>query len=280
MKIHLKKVSALFMVLVLAASLAGCGSKADAAGAATTEKGTDSQKVQKIIVGTGNAFKPYCYLDENGKLAGYEYEVLKQVDALLPQYKFEYQTMDFSNILVSLDSGKIDLAAHQFEENDERKQKYLFGTESYTTFVLRITVKKGRTDIKSIDDLQGKKVQVGTGGNDAYILEQYNKEHADKPINLVYASPTSEQQVNNIDNGTYDAVISVTRIVNALNKEYGDKLQTVGDPIYKSNTYYLYAKDNTKLQTAVDGALKKLKDSGKLAEISKKVLGGDYTTAD
>jgi L-cystine transport system substrate-binding protein len=49
-------------------SLAGCAKKSSEA-----EAGAG---VTKVIVGTGNAYEPYCYLDENGELAGYEYNVL------------------------------------------------------------------------------------------------------------------------------------------------------------------------------------------------------------
>jgi L-cystine transport system substrate-binding protein len=241
---------------------------------------TASGEVRKVIIGTGTSFKPYCYLDENGKLAGYEYEVLSAVDELLPQYEFEFQTFEFANILVGIDAKKIDVGAHQFELNEERQEKYLFTNESYTTFILRITVDKNRNDIKSLDDLQGKNVQTGTGSNASYILEQYNKDHADNPINLIYSSETSEQQVNNIANGTYDAIISITRVVDNLNKEFGDHLKTVGESIANSNTYFVFNKDDVQLRDDIDGALKTLKESGKLAEISIKIIGGDYTTND
>ncbi len=51
----------------------------------------------------------------------------------------------------------------------------------------------------------------------------------------------------------------------------------MGEPINNSKTYYLYRKDDVELQKAVDGALKTLKENGKLAELSEKWLGGDFT---
>jgi L-cystine transport system substrate-binding protein len=233
-----------------------------------------------IIIGTGNAFKPYCYLDDKGNLAGYELEVLKAVNKRLPQYKFEFQTMDFTNILLSLQSGKVDIAAHQFEKNPDRAQRYLFSNESYTTFILRITVDKKRKDINSLKDLEGKKVQVGQGGNDAYVLEEYNKTHG-KKINLVYvSSENSVITIKNIKDGRIDAFISIKRVVEALNKAYGDTLKTVGEPIASSSTYYVFRKQDTQLQSDIDKTIKALKKDGTLAKISIKVVGGDYTTSD
>lgn len=250
----------------------------------TTSGDSSNKDVKQIIVGTGNAYEPYCYLDENGKLAGYEYEVLKAVDKLLPQYEFTYKTSDFANVLVSLDADKIDIAAHQYEYNDERNEKYLFGKEAYTTYVTYITVASGRDDITSLDDLQGLKVKSSTGSNATYILEEYNKEHTDNPINIDFVdNGTDEETVTGLKNGTWDATISTKRDVEKLNTTYGDGkdvLKVVGDPVQSSSTYFIFAKGNTELQKAVDGAVKELRDSGKLSEISIDIIGGDYTESE
>ncbi len=47
----------------------------------TSEENTE---VRQIVVGTGNAFNPLCYLDEKGNLTGFEYEFLKKVDEVPP----------------------------------------------------------------------------------------------------------------------------------------------------------------------------------------------------
>jgi L-cystine transport system substrate-binding protein len=287
-------------VLLTVSAFAGCATAAPTAApttapAATTAAATDgaatapataaaataapAAEVKTIIIGTGNAFKPYCYLDENGNLQGYEKAVLDAVNAKLPQYKFEYQTFDFKNVLISLDAKKIDIGAHQFEVNPERQAKFLYASESYTTFILRIVVKKGRTDIHSLADLAGKKLQVGEGGNDSYVVGEYNKANGNK-INVITSSADQATTVKNLENGTIDAFISIKRIVESLNKTYGDVLETVGDPIASSSTYFIYRKDETQLQQDVDKALKELKADGTLSKISIEILGGDFTTND
>lgn len=268
----LKFIKAIVGILLSTTVLVGCGGNA-------SEKEADKAggEPKTIVIGTGNAFKPYCYLDDSGNLSGYEIEVLKEINKKLPQYKFEFNQLEFKNILLSLESNKVDVGAHQFEKNPERESKYLFGTESYTNFILRITVGKDRTDIKSIKDLEGKKVQTSAGSNDAYMLEQYNKEH-NNAINLVYTSGLdAATTIKNIEDGRIDAFVSIKRIVDSYNQTYGEKLKTVGDPIATSNTYYVFRKEDTKLQGEFDKALKELKADGTLAKISIKILGGDYT---
>ena len=276
MKKRVKKLITTGLIIsAVTAGLYGCAQKNTVDGGSKTEK---------IIVGTGNAYEPYCYLDENGDLAGYEYEVLQAVDELLPQYEFEYQTSDFANVLISLDAGKIDIAAHQYEWNEERDSKYLFGKEAYTTYVTYITVAGDKTDINSLDDLQGKKVKSSTGSNATYILEGYNKEHADNPILIDYIdNSTDEETVTGLLNGAWDATIATKRDVEKLNKNYGNGdvvLKAVGDPVQSSSTYFVFDKKNEELQKAVDGAVKELRENGKLAEISVDVIGGDYTESE
>jgi L-cystine transport system substrate-binding protein len=186
-------------------------------------------------------------------------------------------------VAISLDAGKIDIAAHQYEYNEERASKYLFGTEAYTTYVTYLVVPSTDTSIHSLDDLQGKTVFTGSkGSNSTYIVENYNDEHKDNPVKIENAdSVTSEEYVQSLLSGKWDAGIITKRDVDKDNEAYGSEaIKVTGDPIQTSSTYFMFAKGNTELQEAVDGALKQLKENGKLAEISIAVIGGDYTESE
>lgn len=95
--------------------------------------------------------------DSKGKLTGYDVELVRQIDEKLPEYEFEFKTMEFSNLLLSLETNKIDFVAHQMEVNDEREEKFLFNKEPYNVFPLQVTVHQDNNDIHSIKDLKGKK---------------------------------------------------------------------------------------------------------------------------
>jgi len=267
-----------FMGIILGVAIAGmvfagCGSNSSSSTASNSN-------VKKIIVGTGNSYKPYCYLDENNNPAGFDVEVLKAVNKKLPQYEFEFQTSEFKNVLLSLDAGKIDIAAHEYEKNPEREQKYLFGKEGYVDYSLKIAVKKGRTDIKTLDDLKGKTVTVSQGANNAYIIEQYNKKN-NNAINVIYGSDDTVEY-NDVATGRADAILLTKSDLNLRNKAYGDKLEFAKDsqPVSVSYAYFIFNKDNTQLQEDVDSALKSLKEDGTIAELSKEILGDDYTKSE
>jgi L-cystine transport system substrate-binding protein len=244
--------------------LAGCGNGDTESASA----GNNDSDAKEIIVGTGNAYQPFVYLDENGKLTGYEKAVLDAVDEKLPQYKFKYESFAFKNILPARVSHVV---------NEEIKEKYLYGKVGYTDYTSYIVVDANSgSNFNTLDDLAGKKVYTSTGSNHAYILEQYNKEH-DNKIDIVYGSGANEVLVKDLQTGTIDATLLTKFDVNKLNEQFKANLETSGEPAYVSKTYYLYGKDDTKLQEDIDGALQELIDEGKLSEISNEVLGGDFT---
>jgi L-cystine transport system substrate-binding protein len=240
-----------------------------------------AKKPKKIVVGTGSTYKNVCFLDEKGQLAGFEIDTLKKIDELLPQYEFEFKIFDFKTILVSLETDKIDLAAHQYESNPDRRAKYLFADEGIIRYDLRIAVKAGRKDIASFDDLAklGATVQAGNAAsNNTYVTNKWNDEHG-KKLNIVLAPSDAIVTVQNLDAGKIDAFITVERIVQDYRQSYGAKIDVVGEPVSVSNAYYLYRKndkDAEALKAAVDGAVKTLKKDGSLKAISIKWFGADF----
>ena len=268
------------------ASVVGCGKAAEpetevkaAEEEISTESGSESAtqaqnsgEVQKVVIGSGINYNPYCYLDENGDAVGYEYDVLKEIDDLLPQYEFEYQSMAFDQLVLSLESGKIDVAAHQYEYTPEREEKYLFSGESYTSYITYLAVLID-DDATSLEDLAGQKIRTG-GSTSAttQILTKWNEEHPGKEVELVTSESSSDEEAAAaLKSGASRAAVLKKSDVIKMNTNFSDDgkdwLKSVGEPINDSKTYYLYRKDETELRDAIDGALKTLKENGKLSAL-------------
>lgn len=241
-------------------------------------------EVKKILVGTGSTYKNVCFLDEKGVLTGFEVEALKKIDELLPQYEFEFKIFDFKTILVSLETGKIDLAAHQYESNPDRRLKFLYADEGITKYDLRIAVREDRNDINSFEDLAkiGATVQVGNAAsNNTYVTNKWNDENG-KRLNIVLAPQDAIITVQNIEAGKIDAFVSVERVVQDYKKDWNAKIKVVGEPVSFSNAFYLYRKDDPaalELKKAVDAVLVKLKGDGTLKALSVKWFGADFIPA-
>ncbi|MFE0442820.1 transporter substrate-binding domain-containing protein [Aerococcus sp. NPDC058936] len=252
--------------------LAACGSAE-----ATDEEATANPDAETVIVGTGNAYQPFVYLDENEDLQGYDIEVLRAVDEKLDQYNFEYESMDFKNILTSLSADKVQLAAHNYAYNDERGAKYLYGEEAYNNYAHHIVADESTGQVyQSLDDLKGKKVFASPASEVANILETYNAEN-DNAIEIVYSEVNGELLVSGLKNGTADAAILTKFDVDKYNEQFDINLQASDEALKTAGIYYVFQQGDEALQTAVDGAIKELRQEGTLSELSTEILGADYT---
>ena len=282
------------LVVTMMMSVVGCGSAAEASAAgndrgdnlSSTESeentGSTGGEVQKVVIGSGINYNPYCYIDENGDAVGYEYDVLKEIDELLPQYEFEYQSMAFDQLVLSLEAGKIDVAAHQYEFTPEREQKYLFSGESYTSYITYLAVLVD-DDATKLEDLAGEKIRTG-GSTSAttQIITKWNEEHPGQEVVIVNSESSSDEEgAAALKSGAVRATVLKKSDATKMNKNFSDDgkewLKLVGEPINDSKTYYLYRKDETELRDAIDGALKTLKENGKLSELAIKWVGYDVT---
>ncbi|WP_339237311.1 transporter substrate-binding domain-containing protein [Paenibacillus sp. FSL R5-0517] len=265
--------TALLFITMLAV-LAGC-STGTASNESESASAAGDTKVKKIIVGTGTQFPNVCFIDENGKLTGYDVELIREIDKRLPDYEFEFSTMDFKNLLLSLETKKIDLIAHQMEVNEERQAKFLFNDEAYNIFPNKIVVSQKNEEVKSIEDLKGKKLIVGATSNAAVLAEKWNAANGNG-IDIVY-SGAGEDTITQIKTGRVDATISTQFAIDYQNKAVDAQLKTVGDALSNSKVYFILNKDEQELKTKVDEALKSIKEDGTLGKLSTEWLGADYT---
>ncbi|MEC0369367.1 transporter substrate-binding domain-containing protein [Paenibacillus chibensis] len=276
----MRKSWTLAAILLLTGVIAGCGGGSGKSAAETKESTASaaSGNVKKIVVGTGTAFPKVCFIDENGKLTGFDVELVREIDKRLPQYEFELQTQEFANLLLSLETKKIDFVAHEMEKNPEREQKYLFNKEPYAHWRNKIIVGKDNDSIHSLDDLKGKKVLTGATSAEAQILENYNKKN-NNAINIVYQSGAARDSVSQITAGRVDATVGADFSLPLIDPQ--GKLKTTGDDLSEADILFVFRKNDPeeqKLADDIDGAIKELKADGTLAALSKQWLGSDFTS--
>jgi ABC-type amino acid transport substrate-binding protein len=295
-----------FLAAAAAFTITGCGKEAstDANAAAsdavseessTEESSTEgssaeesSDEVKEIVIGIGSTYNPFCYLDEDGNQQGWDYEVLKRVDELLPQYSFTYEATEFSNILVGLDADKYDIAVHHYGYNEERNKNYLYAKVANWPGTGYVIAAIPGQDYKTEADLQGHTSRVSSTSNVSFLLETYNESlgEGEEPIELVYDDADGEVLWNNIYTGVYDSYIVDEFTFDTYNAAYGGILEKYGKDLLqdiegygtRTGTYFIYNYGDEELQTAIDEALDQLIQDGTLAELSTEVFGTDYIT--
>lgn len=262
-------------ILAGALLLAGCSSQ-KSANPASGAAANDTKQIRQVLVGAGSTFEPYAYIDKNNQPAGYDVAVLKEIDARLPQYEFKFQSIELKNLLLSLDAKKINIATQQFEKNPDREAKYLFTNEGFANYDKRIVVAKGRTDIKTIDDLVGKRVGCSQGSNTAALLEKYNQGH-DKKINIVYTTGGASVVYDDLVNGRLDAGVMTKKTFNRNNEAFGGGLGIIEDGLFsQSEAYFILSKNEVQLKDDIDKVLKQMKADGTLSKLSYEYTNTDY----
>lgn len=263
----MKKFVALLLAVLMVASLCACGQKDTQT---DTQTGSDIKTVTagKLTMSTNAQFPPYESVADDGK--GYEGTGFEGIDieiayALAQKLGLELvvDDMDFDSALSAVQTGKSDIVAAGVTVTPERQNTMCF-TDSYANGVQVVIVKEG-SDIKSIDDLEGKKIgtQRGTTGY-SYCTDDYGEDS-------VVAFDDGATAVQNLLAGKVDCVV----IDKAPAQEYvkANAGLTILDTEYVTESYAIGVnKDNTALLDAINQALAELTADGTVQSIVDKYI--------
>lgn len=244
----------------------------------SSKEATDGTEEKVILVGTQNDYPPFAFADENNELTGYDIEVVKEIDKKLDGYTFEFVATPWDSMFLALESNKIHAIADQVAKTPERQKKYLFTDESYFAAETVIVVKAGRTDIATLEDLEGKKVGALAGDSYTLLLEEHNKK-ADKDIILKYSESGNPSEIlQDVQNGRVDAYVNDPIMISSVIDKFDLDLEVVGQPLVNDDMGIVFKdeKQGEELKAIIDPILNQLKEDGTLAKLSKKWTGGEY----
>ncbi|MBN1226473.1 MAG: transporter substrate-binding domain-containing protein [Deltaproteobacteria bacterium] len=234
--------------------------------------------VKVVRVGVNKSFKPIGFSDENGRLTGYDTEVIREVDRRLPEYEFKLEGVDSPSNFLGIDSGKYAFGSSSYFKNAEREKRYLFPEENHGAVLVRIMARKDRNDINSMEDLVGKSLCPHPPADGIYtIIQNWNNTHPDKQVKLVaidQSSVTPAAALKWVADGRYDAEIIGNMIFYTVQKELNLPLKLTGI-VSKNNTYFVFNKSQTELQTKIDQVLREMKKDGTLSKLAIQWIGED-----
>jgi len=124
-----------------------------------------------LKIATEGTYSPYSYHDKNDALTGYDVEVAREVAKKL-NLKEEFVEAPWDAMLAAFDAGKADIVFNQVSITDERKKKYDY-TVPYTVAYAALVTHKDNNEIKSFEDLKGKKSAHSATSNWAGIAQKY-----------------------------------------------------------------------------------------------------------
>ncbi|MDR0188038.1 cystine ABC transporter substrate-binding protein [Pseudomonas yamanorum] len=227
------------------------------------------KKAGEIKIGLEGTYPPFSFVDESGKLSGFEVELSEALAKKLG-VKVKLQATPWDGILAALESKRLDAVVNQVTISDARKEKYDFSKPYTVSGIQALTLAKNVDTIKTADDLAGKKIGVGLGTN----YEQWLKENQPKAIVKTYNDDPTKFQDLRI--GRVDAIL-IDRLA-AL--EYAKKAKdtaAAGAAFSRQEAGIALRKGEPELLAAMNKALDELRADGTLKKLSEKYFNADVT---
>lgn len=278
----LRSVARLFLTValmgVVGAALAGCGNQEGS----TSRNGSDGTK-KVVNVAFTNYYVPYDFVNDKGEADGFEVAVMKEVAKKLPQYEWKFTPTSDDDLLIGVESGKYTIGTKGIWKTAAREKKYLFTNNYIGASVIGLVIRKDEAntvkDMDSFAQYSGKLVPIAPQDARYMVIDEYNKEHPNKPIDLKSSEAFQIADAYSwVMEGRYDGYLEVElSYKNNIEKtdapyhQFADQLTYIR---YKGiPTYPLINKKETKLRDEVDQAIKELRDEGKIAELEQKYFG-------
>ncbi|EPJ77055.1 cystine transporter subunit [Pseudomonas sp. CFII64] len=235
--------------------------------------GDQLQKIKDsgtINVGLEGTYPPFSFVDESGKLAGFEVEFSEALAKELG-VKAKLQQTPWAGILAALESKRLDVVINQVTISEERKKKYDFSTPYTISGIQALVQKKDADKFKVAADLKGAKVGVGLGTN----YEQWLKENVPGAIVKTYDDDPTKYQDLRV--GRIDAILVDRLAALELVSKTKDSLAVSGEPFSRQEAGIALRKGEPELLDAINTAIDKLRADGTLKKLSDKYFNADVT---
>ena len=264
----MKKVFAVMLALMMAmVMLVGCGSSDTSSDGA---EGPDYGEGYEFKHGYDKDFPPYSYIGDDGETTGLDVDLAK---AVCDYYGWNYKgvPINWDAKEAELESGSIDCIWSGFTKNAAREPKFAW-SEPYSLNTIKVMVLED-SDIKSNEDLAGKKVGVQTTTSAQELMETPEEEGGCQELAETFASTevydTYTIAVNDLKAGAINAIaIDETTGLHQMGQVEGLKFI---DGILCEEVYAIgFRTDDTELRDMVNEALKELAADGTMDEIGKK----------
>ena len=233
----------------------------------------DVKKAGELVVGTEMQFAPFDFL-ERGKQKGLNAELFEALGQELG-VKIKFLDLPWPSVLPGLEAKKFDVVAGPIIVTKARKERYHFVSPIAEATVALLAGAKDDS-LSKPEDIAGKTVGAGKGSAQLEELKAYAATLPQKVTIREY-----------VDNNQAYADLAAKRIVAVANSlpnisfvaAQKSNLYKVVQPPFGKKSYFAYLgrkdADADSLIAALDMALAKMHDDGRLAALQKKWLGAE-----
>ena len=228
-----------------------------------------------IRIGTEGAYAPWNFLDDNGKLAGFEI-VLGQALCKEAKLECEFKANEWDSIIPNLVAGNYDLIMAGMSITDKRKEKITFSDEYYPVEKSQMAAEGGKTF--DFDNLKGLKIGVqGATVQAGWLEENLAKDNTIKS----YEKP--DQSVADLAAGNIDLLLADGSFLEPVVKGSKGAMEIVGPGFDIGGGVAIgMRKADAELTGKFNAAIATLKKNGELDKLIKEYFkkGPFYSAAE
>lgn len=251
-----------FAVSLTVLALSACGGDKPATEAPKAEVApAPAGETKNLIIATESSFKPFSYLDNTGKLIGFEIDL---ANALCEEMKAKCDIVaqDWDSLIPSLQANKSDAIMAGMSITPERLQVIDF-SDPYFDNKLILVGKKG--DAITLDGLAGKTVGV----QQATVSGEYLAKN--QPKATVKAYDKQDNVHLDLSAGRIDYMLAdFVPAADWLKTEAGANFEVKGEPIDINDKVGIAVRKDDALKGELNTALASLKANGKYDELVAK----------
>lgn len=253
------RLTALFAVLLLALTSAvviGCGGSDDTTG---TSEGGGGGGSEPLTVGSDIPYPPFEQ-GKSGEYTGFDIELMEAIGEKIGRTP-EFQDTSFETIFRDVAQGKFEAVISAATITEEREKAVDFSNPYYLSEQAAL-VKEG-SDIKSLEDLNGKTVAVQQGTTGQELAKEELGDSEIRPF------PEGPDAVNALKAGTVEGVIIDAPVAqNAVEKSGGVE---IAEKVPTEEEYGIaVAQGETELLEEINTGLEEVLDDGTYKKIYEK----------
>ena len=219
-------------------------------------------------IGTEGTYAPFTYHDDSGALVGFDVEIGQAIAAKLG-VKAEFVEGQWDGLIAGLDANRYDSVINEVNITEARKAKYDF-SNPYIVSKAVLIVRGDNTDVKTFDDLKGRKAAEALTSNFGALATKYGAE--------LVGTDGFDQAVALLIDGRAEATINDSLSFLDFKKHKPDaNLKIVAQQDNADSSGAIIRKGEPQLLAALNKALDDIKADGTYKKIADKYFGQDVS---
>ena len=220
---------------------------------------------ERALVGGDPNYPPFHYLDENGKAAGRDVELLRAI-AADQAFEVEFSLLEWGRVLAQLERGSVDVVPMFITE--DRRQRFDF-SQPFARRHHRIYGPRRARPVGGIEDLAGQRVAVQFAGMAYEWLSNQDAGVEIRPINI------EDSAVLAVARGEADFALVPSDIGDRAIAVHGlEDIVALSPPMLERDYAFGVSRGRPLLREKLDAGLERLRASGELARIMADVPPG------